>query len=28
MPILYTGSRMPVYQWIDDLEIWDGFPPR
>jgi hypothetical protein len=26
-PILYTGSRMPVYQWIDDLEIWDGFPP-
>src|SRR5258708_10019352 len=18
---------MPVYQWIDDLEIWDGSPP-
>jgi chitodextrinase len=27
MPTVYTGSRMPVYQWIDDLEIWDGFPP-
>ena len=26
-PTVYTGSRMPVYQWIDDLEIWDGFPP-
>jgi hypothetical protein len=26
-PILYTGSRMPVYQWIDDVEIWNGFPP-
>src|SRR5882672_4416102 len=27
MPTVYTGSRMPVYQWIDDLEIWAGFPP-
>jgi hypothetical protein len=27
MSTVYTGSRMPVYQWIDDLEIWDGFPP-
>jgi len=27
-PILYTGSAMPVYQWIDDLEVWDGLPPR
>ena len=27
MPTVYTGSRMPVYQWIDDLEIWNGFPP-
>jgi len=27
-PMLYTGSAMPVYQWVDDLEIWDGFPPR
>jgi hypothetical protein len=26
-PIVYTGSAMPVYQWVDDLEIWDGFPP-
>ncbi len=26
-PMLYTGSAMPVYQWVDDLELWDGFPP-
>jgi hypothetical protein len=26
-PTVYTGSRMPVYQWVDDLEIWNGFPP-
>jgi hypothetical protein len=26
-PMVYTGSAMPVYQWVDDLEIWDGFPP-
>ncbi|MGE0030829.1 MAG: carbohydrate-binding protein [Steroidobacteraceae bacterium] len=25
-PMLYTGGAMPVYQWVDDLEIWDGFP--
>jgi hypothetical protein len=25
--MLYTGSAMPVYQWVDDLEVWDGFPP-
>jgi hypothetical protein len=25
-PILYTGGYQPAYQWIDDLEIWDGFP--
>ena len=25
-PMLYSGSRMPIYQWVDDLEIWDGFP--
>jgi hypothetical protein len=25
-PILYSGSAMPIYQWVDDLEIWDGFP--
>lgn len=26
-PMLYSGQRMPAYQWFDDLEIWDGFPP-
>ena len=26
-PMLYTGSAMPVYQWVDDLEVWSGFPP-
>jgi hypothetical protein len=26
-PVLYAGSAMPIYQWVDDLEIWDGFPP-
>lgn len=25
-PILYAGSTMPIYQWVDDIEIWDGFP--
>lgn len=25
-PILYSGSAMPIYQWVDDVEIWDGFP--
>lgn len=25
-PMLYSGSRMPIYQWVDDLEIWNGFP--
>jgi len=27
MPNLYSGSAYPIYQWIDDLEIWNGFPP-
>jgi len=26
-PIVYSGGAMPVYQWVDDVEIWDGFPP-
>lgn len=26
-PILYAGSSMPIYQWVDDLEIWSGLPP-
>jgi hypothetical protein len=25
-PLLYSGSAMPIYQWVDDLEIWTGFP--
>lgn len=25
-PILYSGSRLPIYQWVDDVEVWDGFP--
>jgi len=24
---LYTGGSYPVYQWVDEVEIWDGFPP-
>lgn len=23
---LYSGSRLPISQWLDDLQIWDGFP--
>jgi hypothetical protein len=23
---VYTGGRMPVYRWGDDLGIWDGMP--
>jgi hypothetical protein len=25
-PMLYAGSAMPIYQWVDDVEVWDGFP--
>jgi hypothetical protein len=25
-PIVYTGAAMPAYQWVDDLQVWDGFP--
>src|SRR5881394_2774171 len=21
-----SGQSLPAYQWVDDLEIWDGFP--
>lgn len=24
---LYSSTAYPIYQWIDDVEIWDGFPP-
>jgi hypothetical protein len=25
---LYSGGRFPIYQWVDDIQIWDrGFPP-
>ncbi len=27
MPLLYTGSAYPAFQWLDDLEVWSGFPP-
>ena len=23
---LYSSSAYPIYQWVDDLQIWDGFP--
>jgi hypothetical protein len=23
---LYSGSRLPISQWVDDVQIWDGFP--
>jgi hypothetical protein len=24
---LYTGGRYPIYQWVDDIQIWEGgFP--
>ncbi|HTP38082.1 MAG TPA: carbohydrate-binding protein [Steroidobacteraceae bacterium] len=26
-PLVYSSSPYPIYQWMDDLEIWDGFPP-
>ncbi len=26
-PMLYTGQRMPAYQWIDDVQVWSGIPP-
>ena len=27
MPNLYSDTPYPVYQWVDDVEIWNGFPP-
>ncbi len=23
---LYSGSVYPIFQWVDDLQIWSGFP--
>ena len=28
MPNLYSGGSYPIYQWMDDVEIWNGFPPQ
>jgi hypothetical protein len=27
MSTLYSSTAYPIYQWVDDVEIWDGFPP-
>lgn len=24
---VYSGEPYPLYQWLDDLQIWSGFPP-
>jgi hypothetical protein len=24
---VYSAAPAPQYQWVDDVEIWDGFPP-
>jgi len=23
-----TNQELPAYQWVDDIELWDGFPPH
>lgn len=23
---VYSGGSLPLYQWVTDIEIWDGFP--
>jgi len=28
MPNLYGSTAFPIYQWIDDVQILDGFPPN
>ena len=25
-PMLYTGQRMPAFQWVDDVQVWSGIP--
>ena len=27
MPNLYSSTSYPIYQWVDDVQIWDSFPP-
>jgi hypothetical protein len=24
--LLYSGTSYPIYQWVDDLQMWSGFP--
>lgn len=24
--VMYTGARLPAYQWVDDVEVWPGMP--
>jgi hypothetical protein len=26
--LLYSGGRLPIYQWVDDIQIWNGGFPR
>jgi hypothetical protein len=26
LPVLYSETPYPIYQWVDNLQIWDGFP--
>jgi len=25
--LLYSSTAYPIYQWVDDMQIWDSFPP-
>lgn len=25
-PMLYAGGSMPIYQWVDDLQVWSAMP--
>ncbi len=27
MPNLYSDAPYPIYQWVDNVEVWDRFPP-
>lgn len=26
LPTVYTNGHVPAYQWVDDIEIWEGMP--